>query len=280
MDVEAVEKSGGRRDAFFLVIQRADAAVDQRGRRGLAEVVRHGAEHDDQLIGVVEIVDAPPRLVDHHQRMHPHVAFRMPLGFLLAPDERLQLRKQLIDDAKLERERESDRRPRGAQQQLFELSPDALRRQIVESDRAAQRLRVLVERQLEARGKLQRSQHAKTVVGKRRPVDDAQNLAARDRRRPLNGSSYVSVSGSHEIALMVKSRRRAASSIDIAGSPSTTKPLCPRPAFDSRRGKSDVDCADLVDGKALTDRFDPAERLEQARELGGGNAEDLHVECP
>ena len=37
---------------------------------------------------------------------------------------------------------------------------------------------------------------------------------------------------------MVKSRRRAASSIDMDGSPWTSKPLWPRPLFDSRRGSA------------------------------------------
>ena len=175
VDVEAIEKRGRRRDAFFLVIHRADAAVDERRRRRLAEVVRHCAEHDDELIGAIEIVDALPRLVDHLQRVHPDVAFRMPLGLLLAPDERLQFRKQLIDDAELERERESDRRALGAQQQLFDLSPDALGRQIVEADRSAQRLRVVVERQLEARGELHRAQHAQAVVAERRRIDRFEN---------------------------------------------------------------------------------------------------------
>ena len=159
----------GGRDPFFFVIHRADAAVEERRRRRLAEIVRHGAEHDDELIGAIEIVDALPRLVDHLQRVHPDVTFGMPFGFLLASDERLQLRKQLIDDAELERQRETDRRAPRAKQQLLDFSPDALRRQIVEADRAAQRLRLFVERHLEARGELNRAQHAQAVVAERAP---------------------------------------------------------------------------------------------------------------
>ena len=55
--------------------------------------------------------------------------------------------------------------------------------------------------------------------------------------RPPQGSRYAPVSGSNEIALIVKSRRRAASSTDMAGSPSTTNPRWPRPTLDSRRGR-------------------------------------------
>ena len=94
----------------------------------------------------------------------------------------------------------------------------------------------VVERHLEARRKLNRAQHAQAVVAERAADRRLSECFARDRARPWNGSKYSSVSGSHEIALTVKSRRRAASSIDIDGSPSTTKPLCPRPALDSRRG--------------------------------------------
>ena len=179
MDVEAIEKRGGGRDAFFLVIDRADAAVEERGCRRLSEIVGHRAEHHDELIRAIEIVDALPRLVDHLQRVHPHVAFRMPFRLLLASDERLQLRKQLVDDAELQRQREADRRPLGAQQQLFDLSPDALRRQIVEADRAAQRLRVLVERHLEPRRELHRAQHAQAVVAERGRIDRLENLRSR-----------------------------------------------------------------------------------------------------
>ena len=46
MDVEPIEKRGGRRDALLLVIDRPDPSVDERRRRRLAEVVADGAEHD------------------------------------------------------------------------------------------------------------------------------------------------------------------------------------------------------------------------------------------
>ena len=78
--------------------------------------------------------------------------------------------------------------------------------------------------------------------------------------RPSNGSRYSPVSGSQAMALMVKSRRRAASSSDIGGSPSTSKPVWPRPAFDSRRGSATSIGPQLVDGEALADRLDAADR--------------------
>ncbi len=59
--------------------------------------------------------------------------------------------------------------------------------------------------------------------------------AARSARPPC-GSSTSPVSGSNSSALSVKSRRRAASSIDRRGSPTTAMPRCPGPTFESRRG--------------------------------------------
>ena len=208
---------------------------------GLPKSWRHGAEHDDELIGAIEIVDALPRLVDHHQRVHPDVAFGMPLGFLLAADERLQLGKQLVDDAELEREREADRRPLGAQQQLFDLAPDALRRQIVEADRAAQRLRLLRRASARSARRTARARSTRRLSSPNVAGSTALSIFVSRSARPSNGSTYSPVSGSQEMALTVKSRRRAASSIDIDGSPSTTKPLCPRPGLRLAAGQPDVD---------------------------------------
>ena len=108
MNVEPVEKRGGGRDSFLLVIYRADAAVEEGRCRRLPEIVGDRAKHHDELIRAIQVVDALPRLVDDLQRVHPHVAFRMPFRFLLAPDKCLQLWKQLVDDAELQRDGEPD----------------------------------------------------------------------------------------------------------------------------------------------------------------------------
>ena len=97
LDVQAVEQRGGWRDAGLLVIDGSNAAIEKRGRRRLAEVVAHGAEHDGQLPRAVEVVDPRARLVDDEQRVHPDVSLRVPLRLLRAADERLQLRKEPID---------------------------------------------------------------------------------------------------------------------------------------------------------------------------------------
>ena len=164
------------------MIDRSDAAVEERRRGRLAEVVADGAEHDGELLRPRQVVDARPRLIDDLQRVHPDVAFRMPLRLLRAADERVQLGKQLFDDAEVERQREADRRPR-REQQLLDLAPDALGRQIVERNRAAERAR---RRSSSVRSKraanCTRAQHAQAVVGERRRIDDAQDAARRDRR--------------------------------------------------------------------------------------------------
>ena len=218
------------------MIDRSDAAVEERRRRRLAEVVADRAEHDGELLGPRQIVDARARLIDDLQRVHPDVAFGMPLRFLRAADERVQLGKQLLDDAELERQREADRRPR-REQQLLDFAPDALGRQIVERNRRGTDSRV-ASSSVEVEPRRELDAPAARAGCRRRTSPDRRRAAGGGSRspRPSNGSRYSSVSGSQEIALIVKSRRRAASSIVIDGSPVTSKPRWPRPDFDSRRG--------------------------------------------
>ena len=278
MNVEAIEKRGGRRDAFLLVVQRADAAVDEGRRRRLAEIVRHRAEHDDELIGTIEIVDALPRLVDHHQRMHPHVALRMPFRLLLASDERLQLRKQLIDDAELERERETDRGPAWRAAAAFRFLP----RCAPAADRrgGSRGTAPSCRRRASARSARRTGPRAARAGCRRRtcPRSTAFRILSSRSCAAVNGSRYSSVSGSHEMALTVKSRRRAASSIDIDGSPSTMKPFVPAAGFRFAAGKPDVDRADLVDGKLWPIGSTLPNGSSSAGSSSARNAEDLHVD--
>ena len=60
---------------------------------GLAQIVAHRAEHDRDLLRVVEVVDPLPRFVDDEQRVDPDVALGVPLGLLRAADERVELRE-------------------------------------------------------------------------------------------------------------------------------------------------------------------------------------------
>ena len=143
VDVQPIEQRLGRLDAGLLVIERADAAVDERRGRRLAEVVADRAEHH----GDAAAADRGRRSAARASSItisvcDPDVAFGMPLRLLLAADQRPHLGQHAIDDAEVEREREPDRRPCGLEQQLLDLAPDPLGGQIVERDRAAQRARV------------------------------------------------------------------------------------------------------------------------------------------
>ena len=141
---------------------------------GLAEVVAHRAEHDGDLLRIPEIVDAPARLVDDQQRVDPDVSFGVPLRLLRTADERVELGEQALDDAHLERQREAERRPARAQQQLFDLPPDPLGRQIVERDGAAERRGRRIDRQREPRRELDGAEHAQAVVAEGGRIDRAE----------------------------------------------------------------------------------------------------------
>ena len=225
LHVESIEQARRRLDAGFFVPERSDAAVDHRRRRRLAEVVADRRQHDRGEPRAIEIVVSLPRLVDHHQRVNPDVAFWMPFGLLRAVDERVHLGQKLSGDADLAREREADRRALRLEQQLLDFAPDPLGRQIVERDtrQIALVCSSAVSSKRAANCSARRTRSESSANGRR--IDDAQDGAAADRSRPWNGSTYSSVSGSHEMALMVKSRRRAASSKVIDGSPVTTNPL-------------------------------------------------------
>ena len=164
VDVESIEDPCRRLNAHRLVVRRLDAAVDQCRRGRFAEIVADGAEHDRGQARPIEIAIQLARLVNHQQRVNPDVAFRMPFGILRTVVERLHLRKQLVDDAELAREREADRRALGLEQQFFAFAPDALGRQIVESDRRTDPRRVGIDRQLESRRELQGTEDTEGVV--------------------------------------------------------------------------------------------------------------------
>ncbi len=152
-------------------------------------------------------------------------------------------------------------------QQLLDLAPHAFGRQIVERNRPAQRARVRHRRSARtARRTGARAARAgcrrQTCPDRRRGGD-----APRDPRGRRKGSRISPVSGSREIALIVKSRRRAASSIDSAGSPVDGESLVPAAGLRLAARERDVEIADLVDGEALADRLDVAESLRAAREV-------------
>src|SRR6185503_15390442 len=257
-------------------IHRSNASIDQRRRRRLANVVADGAEHHRQLLRPVEIVDARARLVDDLERVYPDVALGMPLGLLRTSRERQQLGQQLRDHAEVQGEGESNRRTRG-KQQLFELAPDALRRQVVERDAATERSSGLVEREAEPGRELHRAEYAQAVVGEGFRIDHPQQALfeiapAVEGIEELAGQRILRDGIDREIAAprgFVDRHLRIAGD-DEAAMAATGLRITPR--------QRDVETADLVDLKAFANRFDAPEPLEHAAQTIGRQAEDLEVD--
>ena len=197
----------------------------------------HGPEHHRSQARSIEIAVQLASLVDHHERMDPDIALRMPLRLLPAADKRAQFGQHHVHDAEVERERESAGRPTCLQQELLEFAPDPLRRQIVEGDTPAQTRRVVLEAKLEARGELYGAKDAQAVVAKGIEVNGAQQAGSQiappvEWIRILVGQRIPGDGVDREVT------RRAASSGDMNGSPSTSNALWPRPRLDSRRGRA------------------------------------------
>ncbi len=97
VDVQPIEQRLGRLDAGLLVIERADAAVDERRRRRLAEVVADGAEHHRDQPRPIEVAVRARASSITISVCDPDVAFGVPLRLLLAADERPHLGQHAID---------------------------------------------------------------------------------------------------------------------------------------------------------------------------------------
>ena len=235
-----------------------------------------GAEHDRNLLRTWKIVDARARLVDDLQRVHPHVAFGVPLGLLRAAGERLQLGKQFFDNAERHREREADRGPR-RENQLLDFRPDPLGRKIVERNRAAQGVSRFIEREVEPGGELDRAQHAQAVVGERHRIDDAEKPAAKvaaavewvqvlaGERIPRDG-----VDGEIAAARGVLERQ-----VRI---PCHLEAAMAATRFRLAAGQRHIDVAGFINLKTATDGFDAPPRFEDLPQPLGGEAVHFDVD--
>ncbi len=136
--------------------QSAPSMSATAGPRSRPSVARSGGVHD-------------------HQRVRPHVAFRMPLGVLRTADERREFRQHGVESTPSS---SASARPidgRSAWSSSFSNSPQTRSGGRSSSgDRSQERLRLVVDRELEARRELQRAQHAKAVVAKRSRIDHAE----------------------------------------------------------------------------------------------------------
>ena len=164
-------------NALLLVIHRSNAAVDDRRRRRLAEVVADGAEHDRDLLRTIEIVDAraaPDRRPEAcGPRRRPRDAIRVPAGSRPAPAAPETGRGRRPDPSRAIRPIDG----RGASSS-FSISP-----QIRSAGRSSSvidrhRSRVCgVEREIEPRRKLDGAQHTQAVVAERGRIDHAEQTA-------------------------------------------------------------------------------------------------------
>src|SRR5262245_27182873 len=97
----------------------------------------------------------------------------MPLRLLWTTGERLQLRKEGGADTEVHGQLKTNRGA-GRKQELLDLSPDPFGREIVELNRLAERTRVGVELEIEARHELDCAQHPEAVIRKGPGVDHPQ----------------------------------------------------------------------------------------------------------
>ena len=244
---------------------------------GLPKIVADGAEHHNRQRRPAEVAVSASGLVDHHQRVRPNVAFWMPLRVLRAVIERDHLREQLLDHPQLASQGEAQRRPLGHQEQLLDLSPDPLRRQIVERNRPADAGAVGLECHLEAGRELERAKHSQRVVAEPVAIDHAQDPAleigpASPRVQVLAGQRIPGDGVDREVT---PARRLVDGHPRIA---LDDEALVAAAALRLAAGQSDVDGAQLEDRKGLPDRLDPPERAEDERQLVLRHAEDLEIQ--
>ena len=171
------QQGPGRTDARDIVPIRTNPSVNPlRGRR-LAEVMTQRGQHQRQVVVAGRVPDPQgSRCVEDHQRVHPYVAFRMPLGVLLHAAQGVELG----EESKLAR-RLQDPEPEGragsAQQQLPELLEHPLAGQLAQVERSAQRDQRLVGLHLEPGRELDDAQAAQRVFGKVLRIGRAQYAA-------------------------------------------------------------------------------------------------------
>src|SRR5690606_31604075 len=172
--------------------------------------------------------------------------------------QRHELGQQLVDYAELPGEREADRRTLGAEQQLFELAPDALGRQVVERQAPADVGRGRVDRQFEPCGELDTAQHTQAVVAECRGIDHPEN-------------TRLEIGGAAERIDQFAGQRIPRHRVDGEVAPAcgfferqvrvTLDGETPVPSADLRfaAGERDVDAADLVHREAFSHGVDAAE---------------------
>jgi hypothetical protein len=155
---------------------------------------------------------------------------------------------------------------RASAQQLFHLSPHALRRQIVQGDRGTDRARRGGYLQFEPRRELQRAQDAQAVVGEREGIDDTED-ALLQIGTPLEGIDQRAVERvprdrvDGEVAAsgrLLDAHRGVSAHVEA---------LVAAARLRFPAGQGDVDVVHLVDGERLADGLHAAVRGEHGGQL-------------
>ena len=201
----------------------------------------------------------------------------MPLGILRAVVERHHLRQHLLDHAEVARHGEAERRPFRHEEQLLDLAPQPLGRQVVERDGAAEGARLVIQRACETGGELHRAQHAQAVVGERAWVDHAQPArlevgTATEGIEILVGERIPPDRVHREIPAargVLEGHGRVARHRETGVAAAVLRLAA---------GQGHVDRAELVDGEGAADRLDASERAEHRRQVVLRHAEDLEIE--
>ena len=181
VDVQPIEHGRRRRDARLLVIERSDAAVDERRRRRLAEVVADGAEHHGELLAR----DRDRRCASRASSITSSVCTQTsPSGCHSGSCGQPTSAFSSGNSRSMTPSSSASAKPidgRAASSSSFSISPQIRSAGRSSSGDARGRARAVagVERELEARGELDRAQHAQAVVAERRA----------DRRRAARGAS-------------------------------------------------------------------------------------------
>ena len=266
----------------LLVSERPDPAVDERRRRRLAEVV---ARRAPSITAICLRRDRDRRCAPAPRSTTSSVCTHTSpsgchSGSCGQPTSACSSGNSRSTTPRSQREREADRRPRRLQQQLLDLAPDRAR---PGGRRAGSLGRARAFAGRASNSKRAANWSARSTRRLSSPnvarIDHAQEAPPRS-RRPPNGSRYSSVSGSQAIALIVKSRRRAASAIDMNGSPVHVEALVPAADLRLAAGQRRRRVADLVDGEALADRVRRGRRRRGASAGGRRRGRRPRGRCP
>src|SRR5437867_1481048 len=143
--------------------------------RWLSEIVAEDGEEDGELPLLPQRSDLLLGRVEGEKGVDPDIPFGVPFRILGAALEGAQLRKEALDDAEAIGPLEPERGAPGLEEQLLDLPPDPLDREVAEIDPPAKIGRVIFDGELEAGGELDGAQDPKAVLDEGPGVDRPEN---------------------------------------------------------------------------------------------------------